>query len=145
MAAHTDRALVSRYCHDVLNMTWDRVGDLLGIDATTASRDAKSLDDVPESSQTAVDDLETLLATQELDDHASFKAGIARRLAVKLDKASVSDKAQDSQALPLIAKELDSLVNAIMDVSSDDKEWLAGLLVVQPCPKCGWSPDGGDV
>jgi hypothetical protein len=114
--------------------TTEVIAELLGTSVRTVQR---WLQDVPEvdSSQSAAGDLEVLLDSQELDGHARFKAGIARRLAVKLDKAAVSDRAQDAMAVPQIAKELDSIVNAIMDVSSDDKEWLAGLLTKMEHPK----------
>ena len=75
----------------------------------------------------ALDDLEALLASQELDGHGRFNAGVARRLAMRLDKVAMSDKAQDAVAMPQIAKELRAVVDEIMKVSNDDMQWLINV------------------
>lgn len=121
-----DRAVAAQVLR-ARGMTLERVGELLGVNASTVHRWMESLADEAPPERSALDDLETLLATQDLDDMGRMNAGIARRLAVKLDKASESDKAQDSMAIAQIAKELRNVVEAIVDVSADDREWVVGL------------------
>ena len=106
----------------------DTIAELLHVSPSQVRRYLQSTPTVDGPEHSALEDLEALLASQELDEHARFQAGVARRLALRLDKVSVSDKAQDALAMPQIAKELRAVVAAIMDVSQDDKEWLAGLL-----------------
>lgn len=99
--------------------------DLLGASKTTVYR---WLQDTPSPmASSALDGLEALLAKQELDDHGQFQAQVARGLATKLDKVIASDKGIDAQALPQIAKGLIDVVRSIMDVSADDKAWLADV------------------
>lgn len=82
-------------------------------------------------SRTAVDELAALLEPQDLDDLGRFQATVARRLAAKFDRMSMSDKGADSVNVDRVAKGLVEIVEKIMDVSANDKEWLAGLLSVQ--------------
>lgn len=122
----SDRALAARVLKDSGHEP-GKIADLLHVSLSQVYRylDAQPTAGTPDRS--AADDLEALLATQQLDERQRFDAGVARRLAVRLDKVSLSDKAQDAMAMPQIAKELRAVVAAIMDVSQDDKQWLADL------------------
>jgi hypothetical protein len=113
-------------------LTLEAIGDLLGIHPTTAMRDVEWLEErEPEESdvQSALEDLEALISSQELDAQGRFQAGVARRLAQRLDRIAASDKAQDAIAMPQISKELRAVVADIMGTSQNDKEWLAGLFI----------------
>lgn len=79
-------------------------------------------------------DLDLMLATQELDAYGRVQATQARRLAARLDQVSTSKIAQDALAMPQISKEFSRVVEGLMDVSQDDKEWLAGLLTQMDDP-----------
>lgn len=127
MASPSDRAIAARVLRDAGHHT-STIADLLAVSESQVRRylAATPSEGIPD--QSAADDLDVLLASQELDEHARFQAGVARRLAVRLDKVSLSDKAQDALAMPQIAKELRAVVAEIMGASQDDKEWLAGLL-----------------
>jgi len=138
MANRRDRAIAVRVLRE-RGMTLETIGDLLGIHPTTAMRDQEWLGEREQTSDqpSAVDNLEALLATQDLDPHGEFKATVARQLARKLDIAAASTKAMDAGAVSDIAKELRAVVDEIMDVSADDKEWLANVFA-----PVGDAPDG---
>ena len=138
MANRRDRAIAVRVLRE-RGMTLETIGDLLGIHPTTAMRDQEWLGEREQTSDqpSAVENLEALLATQELDAHGEFNATVARQLARKLDIAAASTKAMDAGAVSDIAKELRAVVDEIMDVSSDDKEWLANVFA-----PVGDAPDG---
>lgn len=133
MATASEKAIAARVLRDAGHVT-ARIAELLGASERTVQRWLK---DVPEvgTTRSAQERLDSLLAGQELDDLGEFRAVVAYRLAMKLDKVTASDKAQDSVAVGQIAKELHAYVNAIMDVSADDKEWLAGLFTPVVNPK----------
>lgn len=124
MASLTEKATAARVLADAGHKA-DVIADLLGAHISTVYRWLKDTPSKPAGS--AVDDLENLLVSQDLDDNQQFLAGVARRLAQRLDAVAVSTKAQDALAMPQIAKELRAVVTEIMGASADDKEWLAGL------------------
>lgn len=128
MASRRDRAIAVRVLREQ-GMTLETIGNLLGVHPTTAMRDQEWLGEQEQGSDqpSAVDHLEALLATQDLDALGRFKATVARQLARKLDVAAASTKAMDASAVPDIAKALRDVVDEIMDVSDDDKEWLANM------------------
>lgn len=120
-----DKAIAARVLRDTGKFTLEELADILGTSKSTIHRWIESQPKTLESS--ALADLEELLSGQELDAHGQFRAGIARGLAMKLDKMAVSDKGQDSQNVAQVAKELDEIVARILDVSSDDREWLINV------------------
>lgn len=128
MPSLSEKAIAACVLRDIAKMDAAQVAELLHVSPSQVYRywQAQAEETVLEHS--AADDLDVMLASQDLDDHGKFQAGVARRLAVRLDKVSVSDKAQDALAMPQIAKELRAVVAEIMGASQDDKEWLAGLL-----------------
>lgn len=105
------------------------VADLLGVSVSQVHRywsEFPPLDDGG-SDRSAVEDLQRLIESQELDEMGRFQAGVAIRLAQRLDKIASSDKAQDALAMPQIAKELRAVVAELMGASENDREWLADL------------------
>lgn len=126
VSSPSDRAIAARVLRDAGHKT-DLISDLLGVSESQVRRylQATPSQGSPESS--ALEELERLLAGQELDEQARFSAGIARRLALRLDKVAASDKAQDALAMSQISRELRAVVAEILDVSADDKAWLADI------------------
>lgn len=127
MASTAEKASAARVLRDAGHPT-DLIAELLHASLRTAQRWLQDVPEVNGPDSSAADDLEALIASQELDEQGRFQAGVARRLAQRLDKIAVSDKAQDALAMPQIAKELRAVVADIMGTSQDDREWLAGLL-----------------
>lgn len=131
MSTSGDKAIAARVMWESKRFTLEQIAEILGVGTTTVHRWKEAAPATPQAaggSQSAVGDLDALLDTQDLDAHGRFRAGVARRLAMRLDQVAISDKAQDALAMPQIAKELRAVVAEIMDVSEDDKAWLAGLL-----------------
>jgi len=124
MASTADKATAARVLHDAGQSAED-IADLLHAGLSTVYRWLK--DNPTPANGSAVEDLDNLLAGQELDDSQRFLAGVAKRLAQRLDSVAVSTKAQDALAMPQIAKELRAVVAEIMGASQDDKEWLGSL------------------
>ena len=134
MASLAEKATAARVLKDA-GRTPEEIAELLSAGVSTVYRWLK--DNPQPVPSTACEDLEALLATQDLDAQGRFNAGVARRLAQRLDNVAVSTKAADAMAMPQIAKELRAVVDEIMDVSSDDKEWLANVFTPVGNPKDG--------
>jgi hypothetical protein len=138
MASTADKATAARVLHDAGQSAED-IADLLHAGLSTVYRWLK--DNPTPANGSAVEDLDNLLAGQDLDDNAQFLAGVAKRLAQRLDSVAVSTKAQDAMAMPQIAKELRAVVAEIMGASQDDKEWLAGLFTQMGDPEDAGTSD----
>ncbi len=72
--------------------------------------------------------LEAMLQSLELDKPGDARAAIARALAAKLDEARDSDSATSALAIAGIARELREVIDAILESSEDDAEWVNKLL-----------------
>lgn len=144
MVTASDKAVAARVLRDAGHAT-GIIADLLHASERTVRRWLQTTPEV-EHSASALDDFEHLIASADLDDYARFQAGVARGLAVKLDKVRASDKAQTGTEMANISKELRSIVAEIMGASQDDREWLAGLLTAvddptHPEPENSWIAD----
>lgn len=137
MASPHERATAARVLRDAGHRT-DEIADLLHVSESQVYRYLNDTPSEPQLSHSAVVDLEALLAEQELDGHGRFNAGVAMRLAQRLDQVANSTKAQDALAMPQIAKELRAVVGDILDVSADDRAWLADVFA-----KVGHATDPG--
>lgn len=102
------------------------IATLFGVDGTTVYRWLEKEAEARQHHGTT-DAVEALLAKQRLDEVGDTSAALARGLAMKIDKASASDVAADSMALPALVKELRAVIAEIMGASPDDKEWLADV------------------
>lgn len=71
--------------------------------------------------------VDKLLATLTMDEAGEAKAAIARALARKLDQAAISDSGPVAMSMAGIAKELREVVDAILEGTADDEEFVAAL------------------
>lgn len=81
---------------------------------------------VPGTDQVAAA-VDAFLATLDLDEAGKASAAIARTLAVKLDQARTDTTGAIAMATAGLAKELRSVLDAIIDASSDAGDFVAGL------------------
>lgn len=71
--------------------------------------------------------LEKWLSTVTLDEAGETKAAIARALARKLDQSADSDSGPVAMATAGIAKELREVVDAILETTGEEEEFVADL------------------
>jgi hypothetical protein len=71
--------------------------------------------------------LDAFLATLELDEAGATSAAIARTLAEKLDQARRDRTGAVAMAVAGLAKELRSVLEAIVEATADPDEFVAGL------------------
>ncbi len=76
--------------------------------------------------------LDVLLKTLDLDEAGKTKAAIAGALAAKLDEAALSDSGAVAMATAGIAKELREVVDAILEATASDGEFVADLFATSP-------------
>ena len=126
MASPKDRAIAARVLRDAGHHA-EVIADLLHVSVSQVYRYLDATPSEPAPTVSQVERLQALFASQELDARGEWNASLALSLAARLDKIAVSEKAQDALAMPQIAKELRAVVREIMDVSEDDKAWLADV------------------
>jgi hypothetical protein len=122
----SDKTVAARVLRDVAKMPVEDIATLFSVDISTIYR---WLEKEAEAHlhHDAGDAIEALLAKQTLDEVGDTSAALARGLAMKIDKASASDVAADSMALPALVKELRAVIAEIVGASEDDKQWLANV------------------
>ncbi len=75
----------------------------------------------------AVQTVEALLATLDLDEAGEARAAIARGLAAKFDEAVASSTATTALAIAGISKELRDVITEILEASGDAEDFVAGV------------------
>lgn len=127
MSSAADRATAAQVLKDAGHDV-GRIADLLGVSESQVYRYLSEFPrHDPPSHPSASDQLERLLAGQELDEFGEFMAASARQAATKFDQMARSDKAQDGQNIPQLLKGLVDLVERIVGPSKADEEWLLGV------------------
>lgn len=122
-----EKATAARVLRDAGHSA-DVIADLLHASLRTAQRWLQDVPEVDGPEGSMVDTTVALIESQDLDAQGEAHAMLARRLAQRLDKLAVSDKAGDAPGMALLSKEWRAVIADIMGTSQDDREWLAGLL-----------------
>lgn len=99
--------------------------------ATARKVAAKKAPEPPRSSSRVSPAVDSWLGTVELDEAGKVRAALARSLAAALDEAAGADSGAMAMATAGIAKELRAVVDAILEDTEDDGDFVADLFAAE--------------